>query len=161
VLLHPAQVADLYLAAPIREAVEEKWAAYERARGGGADLQELKRLADDYLHFSYMNLVHETYYYASAEEVRARRFTCELPHIRLNDILLAGFPGEVCQDVTFALRQALDHPVMTLTEMNGDAGYLAPAAEFPLGDYEVNCSITTPAALNALVAAHLGIGEGS
>jgi hypothetical protein len=154
--------------ASIRDAVEEKRAAYDRALRGGAELLELKQLADDYLHFSYMNLVHEKYYYASPEEVRARRFISELPHIRLNDILIAGLPGEVCQDVTFALRQALDHPpagrspsagegpVITLTEMNGDAGYMAPASEFPFGDYEVNCSITTPTALSALVAAHLG-----
>jgi hypothetical protein len=142
--------------ASIRDAVEEKRAAYDRALRGGADLLELKHLADKYLHFSYMNLVHEKYYYASREEVRARRFTSELPHIRLNDILIAGFPGEVCQDVTFALRQTLNHPVITLTEMNGDAGYMAPAGEFPFGDYEVNCSITTPTALSKLVAAHLG-----
>ncbi len=139
----------------IRDAREEKREAYDRARSGGADLSELKRLGDEYLHYAYMNLVHEKYYYASVEEVRAGRFTCELPRIELNDILIAGFPGEVCQDVTFALRDALSQPVITLTEMNGDAGYMARASEFPKGDYEVNCSIIDETGLRKLIDAQL------
>ncbi len=139
----------------VREAAEEKREVYEHARSGGADLPELKRLGDGYLHYAYMNLVHEKYYYASADEVRAGRFACDLPRIELNDFLIAGFPGEVCQEVTFELRKAIARPVITLTEMNGDAGYMAPASEFPNGDYEVNCSIIDETGLRTLIDAHL------
>jgi len=139
----------------VRDAVEEKRQGYERARSDGADLPLLKRLADEYLHYAYMPLVYEKYYYASVDEVRAGRFACDLPRVELNDILIAGFPGEVCQDATFELRKALARPVITLTEINGDAGYMAPAREFPNGDYEVNCSIIDETGLRRLIDAHL------
>lgn len=141
-----------------REAKKTKWEALESARSEGAGPAQLKGLADAFLHCSYMPAMHEEWYYASPDEIRARRFVCELPRIELNDILIAGFPGEVCQGATFSLRKALARPVVTVTEMNGDAGYMSPAEDFPDGDYEVNCSIITEDGLRALWNAHCETG---
>lgn len=39
--------------------------------------------------------------------------------------------------------------------LNGPCGDLAPAEEFPHGDYEVNCSIIAETGLRTLIEAHL------
>jgi hypothetical protein len=130
-------------------------ADFERARAAREPLEVLRPLADRMLHASYMPLMHEEYYYASREEIRARRFAVELPRVELNGVLVAGFPGEACQKASFELREALARPVVAVTEMNGDAAYMPPEEEFPDGDYEVNCAIIEPGGLERLIAAHL------
>ena len=80
------------------------------------------------------------------------------PRIELGEILVVGFPGESCHEVTSLMRAGTPGALVTVTEMNGDAGYMAAAWDFPGGDYEVNCSIITPGGLEKLVEAQLAAG---
>ncbi len=142
----------------IEEARELKAAtgeAFDAARSRGEPVSVLRPLAEAHLEAGYMPMYFDEYYYASQDEVRARRFAVELPRIEIGDVLIAGFPGEACQAATGILRDRLDRPVITLTEMNGDCGYMAPKEEFPGGDYEVNCSIIVGGGLEQLAEAHL------
>jgi len=138
-----------------REAKGALWDEFVRLRDGGAAMSDVRAAANRYQHMSHVPAMHEEFYYATADEIRARRFAVQLPRIELNDILIAGLPGEACQWPTLHLREKLTRPVITLTEMNGDVGYMTEAGEFAGGDYEVCCSIIAPGALETMADAHL------
>jgi hypothetical protein len=119
----------------------------ETARARGAPLAELKSIADLRTHYDYHRAFFEEYFYLTTEEAERRAVECEIAAVRLNDIVLVGLPGESFMDTGEAIRSHFPgSPVVTLTEVNGDIGYLPPAQEFPGGAYEVTCSIIAPQA---------------
>jgi len=150
------ELATAAVSLPLRQTLRptpEKWKPkaeelqreLETARARGAPLAELKRIADLRSHYGYHRAFFDEYFYLTQEEVARRQVACDLAVIRLNDVILVGLPGEAFMETGDAIRDQFPGArLVTLTEVNGDIGYLPPAEEFPGGAYEVNCSIIAP-----------------
>jgi len=84
------------------------------------------------------------YYYLDEEEFKQGEVRLTLPALCLNDIALIGLPGETFFSTGRKVKEFLERGgrrVITVSEINGDVGYLPTPEDIPGGDYEVAMSI--------------------
>lgn len=102
----------------------------------------LKRLTDQYNRFHWMQKMLDEWYLPAKEEIIRRSLPVQVQAIRMNDVYIAGLPGEALSDTATWLRSAsVGDRLVVLTECNGDIGYIAPQKEMAGGDYEVACGL--------------------
>ncbi len=112
-------------------------------------IPELRKLADKRNFLKLHKPFYSEYYYLTPEQWKQKTVTIDLPTIKLGDIFLLGLPGEVFWETQLAAKEHAEknnHKLFCFTEANGDIGYIPTKEEFPLGDYEANCSILAPEA---------------
>ncbi len=81
----------------------------------------------------------------------------EVQALRLNGLILVGFPGEVFAQMSLKLKSAFhDHGIVVVELANDNVGYIPPREIFEEGGYEVAQHLwgrVTPAATEELMAA--------
>jgi hypothetical protein len=107
---------------------------------GRASLAEMKAQSDRVcrLHFSSNRPGRGG---SSADKGTEQTATVDLPTLRLNDIVLMGFPGETFWQTPQKARRAAEGRQLryiSFTLANGGVGYIPTEADRPLGDYEVD-----------------------
>jgi len=109
---------------------------------GTAPLSEVKRLADRICLLQDGRVVLQKPWLTD-EDRRRGQVAADLVSLRLNDLVLMGFPGETFwQTPVKAGKAAQERRVrfVSFTLANGTIGYIPTEADRPLGDYEVvNC----------------------
>jgi hypothetical protein len=102
----------------------------------------MKRMADQYNRFHWMQKILDEWYIPTPGEIADKRLPVHLQAIRLNDVLLAGLPAETGRDTTLWLRaHTMGRNLITLQQCNGDIGYVMSAQDQRGGDYEAMCSL--------------------
>ncbi|MFA5865720.1 MAG: hypothetical protein WC975_13685 [Phycisphaerae bacterium] len=108
------------------------------------DLPEIKKRVDEIYFLRCHQAGYEEFHYLTSEEYQKKQIEVELPVLRLNDMVFLGLPGEVFwQTVLLAAATAQNRNLrlISLTESNGDIGYIPTEDERPGGDYECCNSI--------------------
>lgn len=126
--------------------------------GAGAPLAEVKTLVDRINHYRLQPLIFDAYDYLDREEFKRGEIEIVLSALCLNSTVLLGIPGEVF----FATGQSIKHSLpdearnaglVTISEINGDIGYLPTPSDIAGGDYETICSIIDERGEPAIVEA--------
>ncbi|MDP6381516.1 MAG: hypothetical protein QF662_09245, partial [Phycisphaerae bacterium] len=119
-------------------------ARLEELRKAKAPLAEVKRLIDKIEFYSFQDHIFNAYYYLSRREFERGEVEITLPALCLNDIVFVGLPGESFHATGRGVKECLEKTgrrVVTVSEINGDVGYLPVPEDIPGGDYEVTISI--------------------
>lgn len=124
----------------------------------GASLAEVKALVDRINHYRLQPLIFDAYDYLDREEFKRGKIEIVLSALRLNSTVLLGIPGEVFFATGRSIKQSLRDEarnlrVITISEINGDIGYLPTPSDIAGGDYEANCSIIDERGEPAIVEA--------
>lgn len=89
--------------------------------------------------------------------LRERVIQTEVQALRLNDLILVGFPGEVFAETGLKLKSEIQNSAIAVLELTNDnIGYIPTAQAFAEGGYEVGQHLwgrVTPAATDLLLAA--------
>jgi hypothetical protein len=134
----PARRADL-VALPERTRAAER--AYQAAIRAGADPHTIKRLIDHYHHFQWMPNIVDRWAGLTEEELAGRVINVEPVALRLNDLVLAGLPGESMRDTAAWLReQTGGNRLISFDLINGYAVYQSTAEQYDRGGYGGTCS---------------------
>ncbi len=134
------------------ELSKELYEEFLRARNSES-IRELRNRADRINFLSSHKFFFKEYYYLNREQSKQRKLQIEMPVIRLDDIILIGFIGEVFYEVQQAARQASERDELRcfcFTEANGDIGYIPTSDEKINDDYECYCSVTAKGTLERL-----------
>jgi hypothetical protein len=108
------------------------------------DLPAIKKRVDEIYFLRCHQAVYDDFHYLTPEEYRRRQIEVELPVLRLHDLVFLGLPGEVFWQTPMPAASAAtqrDLHLVSLTEINGDIGYIPTEEEKEDGDYENCCSI--------------------
>lgn len=94
---------------------------------------------------------------ATIQALEERMIHTEVQALRLNGMILVGFPGEVFTETSLKLKSEYQDLGVTVVELANDSvGYLAPSAIFAEGGYEVAQHVwgrVTPDSVDVLMAA--------
>jgi hypothetical protein len=138
--VRPDLLADSRQALELAQKRTEKFLHYR----DHLDLPAIKKWVDEIYFLRCHQGCYEEFHYLTPEEYRRRQIEVELPILRLNDLVFLGLPGEVFWQTPMlaaaAAKQRNLH-FISLTEINGDIGYIPTEEERAGGDYECGCSI--------------------
>jgi hypothetical protein len=112
-------------------------------------LPEIKKRLDEIYFLRCHQAVYDEFHYLTPEEYRTRQIKVELSVLRLNDLVLLGLPGEVFWQTAksaAAIARKRNLHLISMTEINGDIGYIPTEDERDGGDYECCSSILAPGA---------------
>jgi len=118
------------------------------------DLHKLRELADQINFYDYHRWFYEDYHYLDRAQWEQRKVKVHMPTLRINDVILMGWPAELCWQTPQAARVAAKErnlKYISFTEANGDIGYIATDEERDDGGYEVSCDILAPGAEGKLI----------
>jgi len=123
--------------------IRDEWdREIKQALKEGVSIIGMKRMADQYNRFHWMQKILDEWYIPTPGEIADKRLPVHLQAIRLNDVLLAGLPAETGRDTTLWLRaHTMGRNLITLQQCNGDIGYVMSAQDQRGGDYEAMCSL--------------------
>lgn len=93
----------------------------------------------------------------TAQTLHERVIHTEVQALRLNGLILVGFPGEVFAEVSLGLKSEVKNRAVAVVELaNDNIGYVAPPEAFAEGGYEVGQHLwgrATPEAMEVLMNA--------
>lgn len=93
----------------------------------------------------------------TARTLHERVIHTEVQALRLNGLILVGFPGEVFAEVSLGLKSEVKNRAVAVVELaNDNIGYVAPPEAFAEGGYEVGQHLwgrATPEAMEVLMNA--------
>jgi len=110
-----------------------------------SSITELRELTDKINFLQSHKLFYSEYYYLNRKQAEAKTIRIDMPIIKLNDIAMIGFVGEVFWQVQTCVREYAKSKGMKsfcFTEANGDIGYVPTVDEKINDDYECYCSIS-------------------
>jgi len=111
----------------------------------GTPLRQIKRMADLLNHYEWSPKKLVSWWHLDPEEVHRRKVTICVTGIALNEVLILGMPGEaVCETSLWLRANSIGTRLLTLSDCNGDIGYMPEAKDYPHGGYEMACSIIAP-----------------
>jgi hypothetical protein len=120
---------------------EELKVAFQKAIEARECPSTIRQLIDDYQHWSWMSRIVDRWVGLSEQEMRDRTFSVELEAVRLNDLVLAGLPGETLTETCQWLRaQSLGNRLVVLDQVNGYCAYQTTREQYDLGGYSYACS---------------------
>lgn len=115
--------------------------AFEAAIQAGKPAFEIKQLIDEHYHWSCMKKICDNWAGLSDEEMRRRVMTVELEALRLNDLVLAGLPGESLTETCAWLKaQSIGDRLLVFDQINGYCIYMTTPEQYDLGGYSYWCS---------------------
>lgn len=121
--------------------VDEYRDAYRSAIAAGEPAYRIKRLIDDYHMWTCMDRIVDRWAGISDEELAERALTVEVEALRLNDVVLAGLPGEnLTQTNAWLKANSLGDNLVTLDAINGYTVYMTTREQYDLGGYSYWCS---------------------
>jgi hypothetical protein len=117
-----------------KEEKEKVWAAYQDALKNNASPRVIRDLCEQYNRLMWCGNSSGQ----NKEDLVNRTTPYELTAIRLNDVVLAGVPGETVMHTNDYLRaNTYGDRLVVMTECNAGIGYVATREQFPFGSYEV------------------------
>ncbi|MFA5863915.1 MAG: hypothetical protein WC975_04425 [Phycisphaerae bacterium] len=115
---------------------KEKLEAFLNAIKNGEPAYRIKQRVDEYYHWSCMNQIVDRWAALSDRELHDQIMTVELEALRLNDLVLAGLPGESMTETCQWLRaQSLGNKLIVLDQVNGYCLYQTTAEQYDQGGY--------------------------
>lgn len=135
----PRSHAEMAEQAPRR--AEEFRKAYQDAIAAGAPAYRVKQLIDAYWHWSWVPKIVDRWAGLSDDELAGRSLRAEVAAVRINDLLLAGLPGESMTETCLWLRaQTIGRRLIVVDQVNGYCAYQTTREQFDLGAYSYACS---------------------
>jgi hypothetical protein len=134
------------------ELVRKRTAAFIQDRDH-LDLPAIKKRVDEIYFLQNHQAIHDEFHMLSPEDYRKKQIQLDLPVLRINNLVFLGLPGEVFwQTATPAIEITRKRGLhlISLTEINGDIGYIPTEEEKEHGDYENCCSILAAGAESRL-----------
>lgn len=114
---------------------------YNSAIKAHAPAFQIKQLIDEYYHWTWVPSIVDRWVGLSEEELRVRRMTVEVEALRLNELVLAGLPGESMTETSQWLRaQSKGQRLIVLDQVNGYCAYQTTREQYDLGAYSYACS---------------------
>ena len=90
----------------------------------------------------------------TTRKLQERVIHTEVQALRLNELILVGFPGEIFAEVSLRLKSEVENRAVAVVELaNDNIGYIASPEAFAEGGYEVGQHLwgrVTPRAAKAL-----------
>jgi hypothetical protein len=145
----------------LKQIAEEKEQAFKDAMAKGEPAYQIKQKIDACYHWSCVDKIVDRWVGLSDQELRERRVTVELEALKLNDLILAGLPGESMTETCQWLRaQSCGRHLIVLDQVNGYCAYQTTTEQYDQGGYSFWCSclartserITRTCALNLIRA---------
>lgn len=134
----PRSRAELLRAPEKAAAYKEEYQAAIRA---GANPYRIRELIDLWHHWTWAPNIAERWAGLSEDELERGVIKVELEAIRLNDIVLAGLPGESMHETGQWLRaQSFGNRLVTIDQLNGYCAYQTTREQFDHGGYGYACS---------------------
>ena len=130
--------------------------AYQDAIAAGEPAYRIKRLIDDYYMWTCMDRIVDRWVGLSDEEMGRGVMRVELEALRLNDVVLAGLPGEnLTQTNAWLKAQSLGNNLVVFDAINGYTCYMTTREQYDLGSYTYWCSALSRDASPVLWSASL------
>jgi hypothetical protein len=133
-------------------------AEYKAAIADKAPAYRIKQLIDEYLHWVWVPLIVDRWVGLAEEEMRDQRLAVELEAVRLNDLVLAGLPGESMAETCLWLRaQSLGQRLVVLDQVNGYCSYQTTGEQYRQGAYSYasSCLAREATAMTRMAALNL------
>ena len=123
------------------EVKKKAMSAYKQALAANAPVHTIKKLAEAYNRAHWMPDIVK-WYDLTPQDLADRQSPYELNAFCLNNVYFVGVPGETVMATNDYLRSnSYGAKLVTMTECNGDLGYIATREQYPFGSYEVNCGM--------------------
>jgi len=132
----PRSRADMPSEKDLQEKVQQMEKTFADAIRRGETPARIKRLGDEILFTVCIRNMVRKWTNISDDELRNRVMTVELQALRLNDLVLAGFPAESMSDTAMRVRaQTLGARLVPFDQMNGYHAYLPNDTAHSEGGY--------------------------
>lgn len=132
------------------EAVKNAEAELAAAVTDKAPLGTIKKLAEYKTWCEWVIKFYFNRYGLTSEQARAKIWPVEVTATALNDVVLAGMVAEPGVQTSLRLRKQFGDHILTISECNGDIGYMVPADDIHDGGYEATLSIISEKGEEAL-----------
>lgn len=120
---------------------DEHKQTFQKAIQAGECPAHIRQLIDEFQHLGWVPLIVDRWVGLSDQEMRDRVLSVELEAVRLNDLVLAGLPGESLTETCQWLRaQSLGNRLIVLDQVNGYCAYQTTREQYDLGGYSYACS---------------------
>jgi len=111
------------------------------AIGAGAPAFRVKQFIDAYWHWSWAPKIMDRWAGLADDEMASHSMRVEVEAIKLNDLVLAGLPGESMTETCQWLRaQSAGQRLIVLDQVNGYCAYQTTREQYDLGGYGYACS---------------------
>jgi hypothetical protein len=102
---------------------------------------KIKQKIDEHIHWEVMDRIVNRWAGLSDEELAGHFIAVETEAVRINDLVLAGLPGESMAEASLWLRaQSLGSKLITFDQVNGYCLYQTTREQYDLGGYGFWCS---------------------
>ncbi len=102
---------------------------------------KIKKLIDEEIHWEVVDRIVNRWVGLSDEELAGRFMAVEVEAVQINDLVLAGLPGESMAEASLWLRaQSVGSKLIVLDQINGYCAYQTTREQYDLGGYSYWCS---------------------
>ncbi|MFA5865049.1 MAG: hypothetical protein WC975_10240 [Phycisphaerae bacterium] len=123
--LFPARRADLITEEALRRRGETLFKELELLQGAHARPTQIKQMVDEIQFTSCIRSMVEKWTNLSDAELAKRVMQVDLEAIRINDLVLAGFPGETMTETSMMVQaQSIGRKLITFDQVNGYHAYM-------------------------------------
>jgi hypothetical protein len=125
--------------------IPEITAKYLQARDAAIQAKEpafkIKKAIDTHIHWEVVDRIINRWAGLLDEELAGRYINVEVEAVQINDLVLAGLPGESMAEASLWLRaQSLGTKLIALDQVNGYCAYQTTREQYDLGGYSFWCS---------------------
>lgn len=114
---------------------------FKAAIAAGACPALIKQLIDEHYHWSWVPNIANRWAGLSEQELQDHAMQVEVETIRINDLVLAGLPGESMTETCLWLRaNSVGNRLIVMDQVNGYCAYQTTSEQYDEGGYAYGCS---------------------